>query len=321
MCNRCISSSSWYNLAVQKTILIVDDDNDLRSFLKKILAANNFKVAEASDGAEALEAVEKYFPDLVLLDFGLPKVSGETVCVKIKKEHPNIIVIALTEKKQSSDVVHGLQIGVDDYISKPFVAEELLARIETRFKTDTREQVELKGVKTQETRKIVLRESIFLIILRIIFTQAIFGLSLFLLSFLSSFLSSFLETSLLSGFYFIILVVGLLINIGIVFFIALKWNFEYTEISNEGVIKHSGILHRKEQKYACNFVEGAKLEQSLLGLMFNYGTIELYDPALKEQVYIMNITDPKSFSEVIQDIISKDQNKPMPFIVPGGINN
>jgi len=101
----------------------------------------------------------------------------------------------------------------------------------------------------------------------------------------------------------------------------LKWNFEYTEISNEGVIKHSGILHRKEQKYACNFVEGAKLEQSLLGLMFNYGTIELYDPALKEQVYIMNITDPKSFSEVIQDIISKDQNKPMPFIVPGGINN
>jgi len=306
---------------VQKTILIVDDDNDLRSFLKKILAANNFKVAEASDGAEALEAVEKYFPDLVLLDFGLPKVSGETVCVKIKKEHPNIIVIALTEKKQSSDVVHGLQIGVDDYISKPFVAEELLARIETRFKTDTKEQVELKGVKTQETRKIILRESIFLIILRIIFTQAIFGLSLFFLSFLSSFLSSYIETSSLSGFYFIILVAGLLINIGIVFFIALKWNFEYTEISNEGVIKHSGILHRKEQKYACNFVEGAKLEQSLLGLMFNYGTIELYDPALKEQVYIMNVTDPKSYSETIQDIISKDQNKPMPFIVPGSINN
>ena len=306
---------------MQKTILIVDDDNDLRSFLKKILAANNFKVAEASDGAEALEAVEKYFPDLVLLDFGLPKVSGETVCVKIKKEHPNIIVIALTEKKQSSDVVHGLQIGVDDYISKPFVAEELLARIETRFKTDTKEQVELKGVKTQETRKIILRESIFLIILRIIFTQAIFGLSLFFLSFLSSFLSSYIETSSLSGFYFIILVAGLLINIGIVFFIALKWNFEYTEISNEGVIKHSGILHRKEQKYACNFVEGAKLEQSLLGLMFNYGTIELYDPALKEQVYIMNVTDPKSYSETIQDIISKDQNKPMPFIVPGSINN
>ena len=306
---------------MQKTILIVDDDNDLRSFLKKILAANNFKVAEASDGAEALEAVEKYFPDLVLLDFGLPKVSGETVCVKIKKEHPNIIVIALTEKKQSSDVVHGLQIGVDDYISKPFVAEELLARIETRFKTDTKEQVELKGVKTQETRKIILRESIFLIILRIIFTQAIFGLSLFFLSFLSSFLSSYIETSSLSGFYFIILVAGLLINIGIVFFIALKWNFEYTEISNEGVIKHSGILHRKEQKYACNFVEGAKLEQSLLGLMFNYGTIELYDPALKEQVYIMNVTDPKSYSETIQDIISKDQNKPMPFIGPGSINN
>ncbi len=73
-------------------------------------------------------------------------------------------------------------------------------------------------------------------------------------------------------------------------------------------------MHRKEQKYACNFVEGAKVEQSFLGLLFNYGTIELYDPALKEQVYLLNIANPKKYSEIIQDIVSKEKNKSMPFV-------
>ncbi|MBI2040400.1 response regulator transcription factor [Candidatus Microgenomates bacterium] len=300
---------------MQKTILIVEDDDDLRNFLKKILAANNFKVAEAADGAEALEAVEKFFPDLVLLDFGLPKVSGETVCVKIKKDHPDIIVIALTEKSSGLDVVHGLQIGADDYISKPFVAEELIARIDTRFKTAASGQVEPKEKEQPAAEKIVLRESVVLIIIRLIFTEAIFGLSVFLTSILFSYLNPYLNAGSFSSLYFIVLITGLLINIGIVILITLKWNCEYTEVSREGVIKHSGILYRKEQKYACNFVEAAKLEQSLLGLLFNYGTIELYDPALKEQVYLLNIANPKKNSKTIQNIVSKEKNKPMPFIV------
>ena len=303
---------------MQKTILVVEDDDDLRNFLKKVLAANNYKVAEAADGAEALEAVEKYFPDLVLLDFGLPKVTGETVCVKVKKDHPEIIIVALTEKTQSSDVVHGLQIGADDYISKPFVAEELVARIDARFKTAVNGQGEpKKKEEPEEIRKIILRESIVLIIIRLIFTEAILGLSLFLLSILSSYLSSYLNTTYFSSLYLIVLAGGFLINIGIVILIALKWNSEYTEVSREGVIKHSGILSRKEQKYACNFVEGAKLDQSLLGLLFNYGTIELYDPALKEQVYLLNIANPKRYSETIQNIVSQEKDKPMPFIAEG----
>lgn len=73
---------------MQKTILVVEDDADLRGFLKKVLAANNFKVAEAADGAEALEAVEKYLPDLVLLDFGLPKVPGGNSLCKNQKRPP-----------------------------------------------------------------------------------------------------------------------------------------------------------------------------------------------------------------------------------------
>lgn len=313
---------------MQKTILIVEDDQELRIFLKKILSANNFKVTEASDGAEALEAVEKYFPDLVLLDFGLPKVSGETVCVKIKKDHPDIIIVALTEKKGSLDVVHGLQIGADDYISKPFVAEELIARIDTRFKTSAKEDSEPKEkparnasasdaggpARDAPARKIVLKESTALIVARLVITEAIFGLLFFLISILFYYLSSYINTVFLSSLYLIILAGGLLINVAVAISIVLKWNSEYTEVSGDGVVKHSGILHRKEQKYACNFIEGAKLDQSFLGLLLNYGTIELYDPALKEQVYLLNIANPKSSSKIIQDIVSKEKTKPMPFI-------
>jgi len=312
-----ISNSNGSIISImQKTILVVEDDDDIRNFLKKVLAANNYKVAEAADGAEALEAVEKYFPDLVLLDFGLPKVSGETVCVKIKKDHPDIFVIALTEKSKSSDVVHGLQIGADDYISKPFVAEEVVARIDARFKTVVNGESELKEKEASKTAKIVVRESIVLIIIRLIFTEAIFGLSLFFLSVLYSSLTSYLNTTYLSSLYALVLVVGFLINIGIVILITLKRNSEYTEVSKEGVTKHGGILQRKEQKYACHFVEGTKLRQSFLGLLFNYGTIELYDPALKEQVYLLNIANPKRYSKTIQNILSKEKNQPIPFVAP-----
>ena len=303
---------------MRKTILVVDDDDELRDFLKRVLAANNFTVIEASDGAQALEAVEKYLPDLVLLDFGLPKVPGETVCVKIKKDHPNIIVIALTKKNQSSDVVQGLQIGADDYISKPFVAEELIARIDTRFKTTTNGQVQLgaeeSGLEESALGKIILRESVVLIIIRLILTEALFGFSLLLFSILYSYINSYLNSTDLSTLYFIVLGGAFLINVGMVSLIALIWTSEYTEISKEGIVKHSGILHKKEQKYACNFVEGATLNQSFLGLLFNYGTIELYDPALKEQVYLLNIANPKKNSEKIQKIVSKKANKSIPFV-------
>lgn len=305
---------------MRKTILIVEDSDEIRNFLKKVLTANNFRIAEAADGAEALEAVEKFSPDLVLLDFGLPKVSGETVCVKIKKDHPEIIVIALTEKAKSSDVVRGLQIGADDYIAKPFVAEEVVARIDTRLKNTVSESAEKPANTTRTGKskmgKLIVRESIVLIIIRLIVTEGIFGLSLFLFNILSLYLNSYINTMYLSGVYFVLLIGGLLFNLGIIILIVLKWKSEYAEISQEGVVKHSGILNRKEQTYACNFVEGAKLDQSFLGVLFNYGTIELYDPAQKEQVYLSNIASPKKYSKIIQSVIAREKNEPMPFVAP-----
>ncbi len=312
-----------YNLAMPKTILIVDDSDELRNFLKKILVANNFRVAEASDGAQALEAVEKYSPDLVLLDFGLPKVSGETVCVKIKKEHPEIIVIALTEKKSSPEVVHGLQIGADDYLGKPFVAEELIARIDARFKAGENKiaassQSNLANNQEQKelgSNKLIFRESISLIVIRLVLTEVIFGFIFVLSSLFIPLISPFVFGTELFSFYLILLFIGLCINIVILASIALRWVSEFSEVSKEGVTKHSGILQKSQKKYACNFVEAVTLEQSLLGALFNYGTIELYDPALKEQIYLLNVSSPKKVSESIQKILVRENNKNIPFLV------
>src|SRR5450759_2212660 len=139
---------------MQKTILIVDDDKSLRDFLKKTLTDLNFNVMVADDGAEALEMVGKKLPDLVILDLGLPKVSGQTVCVEIKKNHPRIGVIIFTAKSESADAAHSLQIGADDYMSKPFTIEELLARIEARLKTTEEKKPQVKEVIT-ELNKII----------------------------------------------------------------------------------------------------------------------------------------------------------------------
>ncbi len=181
---------------MKKTILIVEDNPDLRSSLRKVLIANNFKVLEAEDGAQALEIVEDSPPDLVLLDFVIPKVSGETVCVKIKKDYPHIVVIALTEKTHSRDVVHGLQIGADDYISKPFVAEELIARIDTRLKGAEAKDIASETLKEETVssgiNKISLRESIMLIAIRFALTELFFAILFMFTAILISFLGPYL---------------------------------------------------------------------------------------------------------------------------------
>ncbi len=303
---------------MRQSILIVEDDDELRGFLKKVLSTNNFKVLEAADGAEALELVEEDRPDLVLLDFGLSKVPGETVCVKIKKDHPEIIVIALTEKANSRDVVRGLQIGADDYISKPFVAEELIVRIDTRLKKAERKKnspgaSEVAG-RHNELNKIILKESIILVALRLIFTEALFGISFMLVALLINFLGHYFDMTNLLLLYFAVFTVIIVFNIVIIFAIILRWQSEYVEVTRDGLIKHSGILYKKSQKYACNFVEAVMLDQSLLGRFFNYGTLELYDPSLKETIYMLNIANPKRNSELIEKIITKERIQPMPFV-------
>lgn len=129
--------------SMTKTILIVEDDGGLQKYLKELLLDNGFLVQTASDGVLALNSIQKLPPDLVLLDLGLPNMSGEAVCLEIRKKYPNVRVIILTAKDGVSDIVQGLNLGADDYITKPFVADELLARIKARLRTSDGSETKL----------------------------------------------------------------------------------------------------------------------------------------------------------------------------------
>ena len=113
---------------MEETILLVDDDPALLEVTTIVLASEGYKVLTAEDGAGALRVVGQESLDLVVLDVMLPKTSGFEVLKKIR-QHADVPVIMLTAKSQSVDKVVGLELGADDYITKPFDTKELLARI------------------------------------------------------------------------------------------------------------------------------------------------------------------------------------------------
>lgn len=115
-------------------VLVVEDDQGIQEFLRELLLDNGFAAEVASDGVQALLLIKKSQPDLVLLDLGLPNLAGEAVCLEIRKKYPDLPIIILTAKDDISDVIHGLNLGADDYITKPFIADELIARIKARLR-------------------------------------------------------------------------------------------------------------------------------------------------------------------------------------------
>ncbi len=115
-------------------VLVVEDDANIRDFLVDALKESGYSVTGTSDGAKAIKIAKDNKPDLIVLDLGIENIAGETVCEQVKKMHPTLPIIILTAKNASSEVVHGFDLGADDYISKPFEIDELLARIRTRLK-------------------------------------------------------------------------------------------------------------------------------------------------------------------------------------------
>ena len=113
---------------MEETILLVDDDPALLEVTTIVLASEGYKVLTAEDGAGALRVVGQERLDLVVLDIMLPKTSGFEVLKKIRQQ-TDVPVVMLTAKSQSVDKVVGLELGADDYITKPFDTKELLARI------------------------------------------------------------------------------------------------------------------------------------------------------------------------------------------------
>lgn len=134
-------------------ILVVEDEKDLRDYLKELLLDNNYAAELTDDGASALNYIRKTRPDLVILDLGLPDIDGKTVCVEIKKLYPDLPVLILTARNTTSDIVTGLNLGADEYIPKPFVSEELIARIKVKLRhTDNDKNVLEVGDLKMDTR-------------------------------------------------------------------------------------------------------------------------------------------------------------------------
>jgi len=111
-----------------RTILVVDDEPTLRETLAEALDADGFRVVTAADGREALLRFREHRPDLILLDLMLPELSGVEVCRIIRRES-DVPILMLTAKSSEIDKVLGLELGADDYVTKPFSLRELSARI------------------------------------------------------------------------------------------------------------------------------------------------------------------------------------------------
>ena len=117
----------------QKTILIVDDEQPIREILVYNLKKEGYNVIEASDGVAALNIALEQYPDLILLDIMLPKMDGLSVCKRIKNSY-NVPILMLTAKDSEIDKILGLELGADDYITKPFSVRELIARVKANLR-------------------------------------------------------------------------------------------------------------------------------------------------------------------------------------------
>jgi DNA-binding response OmpR family regulator len=118
---------------MSQTILVVDDEKTLRETIAYQLEQEGYRVVAAADGRQALEAFRAESPDLVLLDLMLPEMSGMEVC-RILRAESDVPIIMLTAKSSEIDKVVGLEVGADDYVTKPFSLRELLARVRAHLR-------------------------------------------------------------------------------------------------------------------------------------------------------------------------------------------
>ena len=115
-------------------ILVAEDEPDMLMGLRDNLQFEGYEVLEAADGEEALRLVKQERPDLMLLDIMMPKLDGLQVCKQVREAGFTLPILMLTAKSQEMDIVRGLEVGADDYITKPFGVRELLARIKVALR-------------------------------------------------------------------------------------------------------------------------------------------------------------------------------------------
>jgi DNA-binding response OmpR family regulator len=119
---------------VQRLILVVEDDEDMLFGVRHNLEYEGYRTAAATTGRDALQKMAKLAPDLVVLDVMLPEMNGFEVLRELRITHPRLPVILLTSKSLESDKLQGFHLGADDYVTKPFSIQELLARVQAVLK-------------------------------------------------------------------------------------------------------------------------------------------------------------------------------------------
>jgi len=122
--------------AASKKVLVVEDDRDILQLVKMYIEKEGFRTLSASNGAEALRQARTEHPDLIVLDIMLPELDGLEVCKKLRMAPQTSVlpIIMLTAKSEESDTVVGLELGADDYVTKPFSPKALVARIKALFR-------------------------------------------------------------------------------------------------------------------------------------------------------------------------------------------
>ncbi|MCI1958115.1 MAG: response regulator YycF [Clostridia bacterium] len=135
---------------MNEKILVVDDEKNIVDIIKYNLKKEGYNVLTALDGEEAIEINEKEKPDLILLDIMMPKLDGYAVCRKIREKY-NTPIIMLTARAEEVDKVLGLELGADDYVTKPFGTRELMARV----KANLRRSTHLDNVKENKNKNLL----------------------------------------------------------------------------------------------------------------------------------------------------------------------
>ena len=134
----------------QKTILIVDDEQPIREILVYNLKKEGYNTIEANDGVTAVNIALEQYPDLILLDIMLPKMDGLSVCKRIKNSY-NVPILMLTAKDSEIDKILGLELGADDYITKPFSVRELIARVKANLRKV--ENISMQRMENEYSKK------------------------------------------------------------------------------------------------------------------------------------------------------------------------
>ena len=142
------------NMEDKKTILIVDDEKPIVDILVYNLEKEGYNTLEANDGVTAVEIALNEKPDLILLDVMLPRMDGLTVCKKIRSSL-NVPILMLTAKDEEIDKILGLELGADDYITKPFSVRELMARIKANLRKSEIKENSTTNIDITKTKKIV----------------------------------------------------------------------------------------------------------------------------------------------------------------------